>query len=464
MNPNRMHTVSRFALTPLCLLLAGTAAQATDGYFANGYGLKSIGMGGAAVAVALEPFGGAVNPGAMSFLGTQCQIGVAWFSPDRSASRTGSGTPDGTPTGGWGIDGSATSGSTNFFIPEVRFQLEIPPRPGLRAHGVRQRWHEYQLPRRPDSGPERLRRIQPDIRAPYNLLCGNGKLGVDLMQLMVAPYASWQFTKGHSIGIAPVIAYQRFKVEGLQAFDNPMLSTSPGSVTNNGTSDSWGAGVRIGYMGEFSKQFAVGVAYATKISMGEFDAYKGLFAQAGKFDIPSNFTIGAELRPTEQWLFALDFERIFYTDAKSVSNSSSLYRLTALRVMGGAGQASNCLGGSDGAGFGWQDIDVWKIGVQYAAESTQWTLRGGYNHSGNPIRPQDVTFNILAPGVVQNQWTLGATWRLDAQSEITGAFMYAQNNSVTGPSLLQGFGAPPTTTETIRMKEYLLGIAYSRWY
>jgi len=57
---------------------------------------------------------------------------------------------------------------------------------------------------------------------------------------------------------------------------------------------------------------------------------------------------------------------------------------------------------------------------------------------------------------------LGATWKLDAQSEITVAFIYAQNNSVTGQSLFVGFGAPPTTTETIQMKEYLLGIAYSR--
>jgi hypothetical protein len=40
--------------------------------------------------------------------------------------------------------------------------------------------------------------------------------------------------------------------------------------------------------------------------------------------------------------------------------------------------------------------------------------------------------------------------------------MYAANNSVTGQSLLVGFGAPPTTTETIAMKEYQLGIAYSR--
>ncbi len=113
-------------------------------------------------------------------------------------------------------------------------------------------------------------------------------------------------------------------------------------------------------------------------------------------------------------------------------------------------------------GFGWEDINVWKIGVQYMVND-QWTIRGGYNHSDNPVQAADVTFNILAPGIVQNQWTLGASWKPDAQSEVTGAFMYAQNNSVTGPSLFQNFPtAPATMTETIKMKEMQLGIAYSR--
>jgi len=40
--------------------------------------------------------------------------------------------------------------------------------------------------------------------------------------------------------------------------------------------------------------------------------------------------------------------------------------------------------------------------------------------------------------------------------------MYAQNNSVTGPSLFIGLGLPPTTTETIAMKQTLLGVAYAR--
>jgi long-chain fatty acid transport protein len=296
--------------------------------------------------------------------------------------------------------------------------------------------------------------------APYNLLCGSGSLGVDLTQLIIAPYAAWQFTKGHSIGIAPLIAYQRFKAEGMQAFDNPGFSTSPGNVTNNGYSDSWGLGVRVGYMGQFTEQFAVGAAYSSKISMGDFDGYKGLFAQGGGFDLPSNFTIGFAFRPTRQWLFALDYERIFYDDSASVSNPSMWIGYCPPPPMG-AGQRDYCLGGSSGAGFGWQNIDVWKIGIQYEMDE-KWTFRGGYNYSENPIQSQDVTFNILAPGVVRNQWSLGTTYRIDKVSEVTGAFMYAQNNSVTGPSLFIGFGAPPTTTETIEMKQYLLGVAYSR--
>jgi long-chain fatty acid transport protein len=359
--------------TALCLAIvaSGMSSQvafATDGYFANGYGMKSIGMGGAAIAVAQEPFGGAVNPGAMSFLGNEWQLGVAWFSPHRDASRSGSGQA--------GIDGYADSDSTNFFIPEFGVNWKYRPDLafGVTVYGNGGMNTDYpgdQIPAQsvcagfnPNPGP-------------YNLLCGNGSLGVDLMQLMIAPYASWQFVKGQSIGITPIVAYQRFKAEGLQAFDNPGLSTSPGSVTNNGYSDSWGVGVRIGYMGQFTEQFALGAQWASKVSMGDFGDYKGLFAQQGGFDIPSSFTVGAAIRPTNQWLIAVDFQRIFYDDAPSVNNPSSWLGYCA------QGQSSYCLGGDTGAGFGWQNVDVWKIGVQYMVND-QWTLRAGAT-ADNPI-------------------------------------------------------------------------------
>jgi long-chain fatty acid transport protein len=433
---------------PALLAIAAAAANATDGYFANGYGMKAIGMGGASVAVAQEPFGGATNPGAMSFLDTQWQLGLSWFSPDRDASRSGSGIA--------GVDGSVTSGSKNFFIPEFGWNWRWRPDLafGVTVYGNGGMNTDYSGGQIPQMSA--CAAFNPNA-GPYNLLCGNGSLGVDLTQLMIAPYASWQFMPGQSIGVAPVLAYQRFKAEGLQAFDNPMLSTAPGKVTNNGYSSSWGGGVRIGWMGQFSEQFAAGATYSTKMWMGEFDDYRGLFAQSGDFDIPSNFTLGGSFRPTRDWLLALDFQRIYYSDAKSVSNPGSLIGNCA------QGDSSACLGGSNGAGFGWRDINVWKFGVQYQLND-QWTLRGGYNYTQNPVQAQDVTFNILAPGVVQNQWTAGATWKIDKASEITGMFTYAQRNSVTGTSLLVGFGAPSTTTETISMKEMQIGIAYTMHY
>ena len=428
------------------------AAHATDGYFANGYGLKSIGMGGAAVAEALEPFGGAVNPATGAFLDNQWQLGAAWFSPHRNASRSGSGPAN--------IDGYADSGSTNFFIPEFGVNWKYSPdlALGITVYGNGGMNTDYpggQIP-----AQSACYQFRGGQGAPYNLLCGSGSLGVDLEQLIIAPYAAWEFTKGHSLGIAPLIAYQRFKAEGLQAFDNAAFSSAPGSVTNNGYSSSWGAGVRIGYMGQFTPEFSFGATYATKISMGSFDKYKGLFAQSGAFDIPSNFAVGVGFRPARELLIAVDYERIFYDDAPSVNNPSAWIGYCPPPPMG-AGQRQYCLGAGSGAGFGWQNIDVWKIGVQWDINE-QWTIRGGYNHTDNPITPADVTFNVLAPGVVKDQWSAGFTWRLDNVSEITGAFMYAQNNSVTGPSLLIGFGLPPTTTETIAMKEYLVGLAYSR--
>ena len=425
---------------------APMAAQATDGYFANGYGMKASGMGGAAVAVAQEPFGGAVNPGAMSFLGNEWQVGVSWFQPLREASRTGSGPA--------GIDGAVGSESRSFFIPEFGINWKYRPDLtfGMTVYGNGGMNTDY--PGGQISVQSACGAFRQGQGAPYNLLCGSGALGVNMSQLMIAPYASWEFTKGHSVGIAPVIAYQMFKLKGMQAFDNPVFSTSPGDVTNNGRDTSWGVGVRVGYMGQLTDAIAVGVAYASKID-GKFDDYKGIFAQGGGFDIPSSFSAGIAVRPTAQWLLAFDFERIWYDDARSVNNPGALIFNCV------QGQTDACLGGSNGAGFGWQNVNVLKVGAQYMLNDS-WTLRAGYNHTQNPIGPQDVTFNIIAPGVVQNQWSLGTTYRIDRQSEVTGTFMYAQQNDVTGPSLFIGFGAPPTTTETIGMKQYLLGLAYSR--
>ena len=151
------------------------------------------------MAVAQEPFGGATNPGAMSFLDTEWQLGLAWFSPHRNASRSGSQA---------GIDASVDSGSNNFFIPEFGINWRYSPELafGVTVYGNGGMNTNY--PGGQISNASACTQFwQGHPVGPYNLLCGQGNLGVDLMQLMIAPYVSWQFVKDQSIGIAPVIAY-----------------------------------------------------------------------------------------------------------------------------------------------------------------------------------------------------------------------------------------------------------------
>ena len=429
--------------------LAPGMALATDGYFSHGYGIKAKGMGGTSAAVTQDAFGGANNPATMAFAGNQFALGVDLFSPWRKAERTGSAN---------GLDGSAESDNNYFFVPELAFNYMLQPDLALGVTvygngGMNTDYPEGQITSAAGRGT--CNQFQTGgvgpVQASYNLLCGNGKLGVDLSQLIVAPTAAWKFVPNHSVGLSPLFAYQRFKAEGLQAFGG--FSTSANNMTNQDYDTSTGWGARVGYYGEITPQLAVGAAYATKMSMSKFDKYKGLFAEQGGFDIPSHYTLGVAFRPTRQWLVALDYERINYSDVKSVHNDSS----KLLQCAGG--NTSNCLGGSDGAGFGWQSIDVWKLALQYAIDE-QWTVRAGYNLSGNPIRSQDVTINILAPGVVQSHYTLGTTWAWDRQNEISAAFMYAPTEKVSGSSLFNSFGVSGGQ-ETIQMYQWSLGVQYA---
>lgn len=413
------------------------AAHATDGYFSHGYGLKAKGMGGAATAISLDTMGGANNPASMVWVGNRIDLGVDWFRPMRDAERSGSTAPLPPP----GLNGKVDSGSENFFIPEFGYNYMVSPESslGLTVYGNGGMNTDY--PQGPFQCPN-----SPTTAGPANMLCGSGKLGVDLTQLIVAPTMAYKMNPDHAIGAALLLGYQRFKVDGLQAFEQ--FTGAPGSVSNNGYDSSTGYGIRVGYLGKISNGVSIGATYASKMKMGKFDKYKGLFAENGGFDIPENYSLGVAFAAMPAMTVALDYQRINYSKIASIGNPSS-------------NQAP--LGASNGPGFGWQDVDVVKLGIEYKMDS-ELTWRAGYNHTKNPIRSQDVSFNIIAPGVVQSHYTLGMTYASSKDSEITAAFMYAPRETVSGPSFFNSPGLFNGTggNETIGMSQTSFGVAWGK--
>lgn len=416
--------------------LAAPSAFATNGYFAHGYGMKASGMGGVSTAMTHDTFGGANNPATMVWVGNRMDIGASIFNPERSATRTGSAA---------GINASSESDSTFFLVPEFGYNKMLNPNMsfGVTVYGNGGMNTDYPAGAMSSAT---CGGFPGGTATNSNILCGTGRLGVDLMQLIIAPTWSYKLNENHSVGVSPLLAYQRFKAEGLSAFNS--LSNDSTKLTNNGYDTSTGLGVRFGWYGKMSDTVSLGAAYSTKIAMSKFDKYAGLFAEQGDFDIPSNFNLGVAFKISPTTLLGVDYQKIKYTDVKSVSNPSS---------------NTGALGTAGGRGFGWTDIDVFKIGVQYQ-HSERLTIRAGIDRSDNPIRPADVTFNILAPGVVTNHYSVGFTLATDKSSELTGAYTYVAEKKVSGTSLFQSLGVAGAGTEEIKMHQNVIGLAWStKW-
>jgi long-chain fatty acid transport protein len=388
--------------------------------------------------------GGAVNPAKMVWVGNRIDFGADVFSPKRSSERTG------TSGFGTGMNGSADSDSEYFLIPEFGYNRMINPNLslGVTVYGNGGMNTDYPGGQIPGGTACAGFNSAGPAGAPYNLLCGSGSLGVDMMQLIVAPTAAYKISPNHSLGISPLFAYQRFKVNGLQGFVGYTPSGTTSALTNQGYDSSTGWGVRIGWMGKLSDSVTVGAAYATKMEMGSFDKYRELFADQGLFDIPENYNLGVAFKATPKMTLAFDYQRINYSGISSVNNPSTNFGT----------QIGSTLGVAGGRGFGWEDINVFKLGVEYEY-SQNLTLRGGLNHGDNPIQSRDVTFNIIAPGVVQDHLTLGLTYKTKSGGELTFAYMHAFEKSVTGSSLFNTW-VPGTGSETIKMHQDSFGIAY----
>jgi long-chain fatty acid transport protein len=390
-----MKQIARRILVVLVVsLVVVDSSFATDGYFLTGYGANQQGRGGTGVALPGDSLAGATNPAGLIFVGDRIDFGLTVFRPIRSSTITGNQLPPGYPDVNGTYDASRVK---DFFLPELGYSRQLRPNiaVGVALYG--------------NGG------LNTSYTKPIPLL-GSTRGGVDLEQLFISPTLAYKAGAHNSFGVAANIAYQRFSAEGVQNFANANESSDPTHVTNTGYSNSFGGGVRVGWIGELSHWLNVGATYQSRTFTSRFSRYSGLFAEGGKFDIPANFAGGVAVKIHPKATLQFDAERILYGQVKSVANSD-------------ANQAP--LGSANGPGFGWHDITAIKTGLDYKLNSAL-TLRWGYNHAGLPFANTQTFFNLLAPAVTQDHLHAGATWTLKSGKEINLAYIHAFEGKVNG--------------------------------
>lgn len=400
-------------------LLSGVHANATTGYFMHGYGVKSQANAGTSNALFQDALTIANNPAGLSWIDQELSLGATIFAPDRKSEIINSPIANGKYEG---------NGREYFLLPELAINHKVNDAVnlGLAIYGNGGMNTKYD-------------------RNPYTGFGNQGIAGVDLTQVYVSPSIAWKISQSQSIGIATNFLYQRFEAKGIDGF--AAMSQSPSNLSNRGKDSSTGIGVRVGWAGKFlDDRITLGAKYSSKIKADKFDKYKGLFAEQGGFDVPESYGVGASFQLSPKVNVAADYERINYSDVDSIANDLTL---------------SYPFGADQGAGFGWQDINVYRVGLNVQA-MPKLILRAGYSHNDQPIRADQTFLNILAPGVVQDHLSLGVTYQLDDRQDISIAYTHALEEDVRGQrSIPTSFGGGEAN---LKMSQNILGIGYSYKY
>jgi len=463
-----MSTAVKMSL--MAIIISGVTflpvANATNGYFAHGYSTAEKGLAGAGTAYSQDAMAAATNPAGMAFIGSRMDIGLALFSPaPRGYTATGtSPASDGDPVfvpstslancqflNGDGSrcnppfsvnSGEFESGNELFLIPFFgrNWQLNEDVALGLSVYSNGGMNTEYLTGNATGIDYSTLL-ISDSLPGAF----GDGVAGVNFEQIFFNVSLASKLNDTDGVGVSLIFAAQRFSAKGLAQFGN--FSLDPNNLSSNEHSVSYGAGLKLGYQGDVADGVRVGASYQSKINMSKFDEYAGLFAGAGEFDIPSTYNVGLAIDVGKTGVIVLDVQRINYTDTKAISNSiaalgdgSCLDSLNATLIAASPttlpATGAGCLGGANGAGFGWQDVTIVKLGYQFDVDDM--TYRFGYSHTGEVIPESETLFNILAPAVTEHHFTAGLTARFDGNKEFSLSGLIAPKGEVTGDNPFDG--------------------------
>ena len=181
--------------------------------------------------------------------------------------------------------------------------------------------------------------------------------------------------------------------------------------------------------------------------MDEFDKYEGLFAEQGDFDTPSTWVVGLSYQANEELTLVFDVQRINYGEVKSLANPNDADIFT---------DPSRVLGADTGLGFGWEDIDIVKLGAQWAYRP-DLIFRAGYSHASKLFDNGQALFNILAPATIRDHVSFGSTIKTNQSSELNLSFTLALEETISGTNPV--FTGPQTGS--VEMEQWEIEVSWS---
>jgi long-chain fatty acid transport protein len=232
----------------------------------------------------------------------------------------------------------------------------------------------------------------------------------NMMNMRLSVPVSYQVINGLTLGLAPVIEY--------------------GSLSMNG----------VGVTNDLAYGYELGAAYTYATATVGID-YKSAIEHDYGNTFNSDFTGGTQSTLGTPAVLALGVSNDFRIAEGRTMTLSADYK----RIFN-----SSAAGFDD---FGWEDQNVYGVGIQCQNENTGISLRAGYNYGAQPLaeftdNPNGSLGSYMAfPAVTEHHFTLGGSYAVNDVTSIDLAYVYGMGSA----SQDVNYGGPgmDTTIETI---------------
>lgn len=403
--------------------LASLNAHATLGIFEHGSGIKAMGFGGVSYVGASESTALSANPAQAIAMGNRYDVGVDLLRVSGGAEIIGNAA---------GPDGAYQYKSNYYPIPQVGANFKVGDR-----------WAFAVTAFAAGFGP-----VYP--QSPYARFAGPNDNGVSdsaqtSLKIGGLSLAVAHRLGSHSLGMSLNLQHQWLSVEGLLPF--APLSETPDAVSNQGPHTSYGMSLTIGWTAPLTPWLDAGLSYRTQALQLRIEEYRGLLPDQGKLELPAIFGGALLARPADGWRLALEYQHFGYQRSNGFGNG--IDRLAAGRPLGSA----------NGPGFGFNNQNAYKLGVEHEV-SPSLTVRGGFIYSTQLLSRHNILLNQQSPGTSKFHLTLGSTWTVAKVHELSGFFAMSERRRVTGEnSIPAAFGGGEATIANRNMS---IGISYGR--
>lgn len=389
------------------VVITATQLFATNGSSLIGMGPKSCGMGGVGIGMSHGAESSLINPALISSVeGSEISFAGTIFIPDVEY--------QGSPVN----SGYAKSDSAFSLIPKVAFvhNLDNQFYTGIGMWGTAGMGVKYN-----------------ENSSQY----GTMQMGTNMQIVQFGvplAYKSNNFT----FGVAAIVQYGSLDIDYQIPIYNSTETQHVGGIMSQD--------VNFGYIIGVSYQInnlTLGGVYKSSIDM----IYDGVMTTAVKpfesagvtgitdhLETPAEYGVGVAYTLFDNHTLAFDYKTIRWEEAKGYKD------------------------------FNWKNQSVYAIGYEY--KIGQWSFRGGYNHSDQPIDSQMISinggaalnqFNLLgAPAIVENHYSIGTTY------EYSNSF--AIDTSVGhSPEATQTFQTAHVNPETNELYAYNVSAKHTQY-